>query len=423
MKVTVVGGGIAGLTCALSLHAAGFPARVYEGARTVEAVGVGINLLPHAVRELAELGLAGELAFIALPPHRLSYRDRTGEPVWEEPLGLTAGYRWPQYSVHRGHLQMMLLAAVRERLGPDSVRTGLRFQRFEQSADGVRAHFLDRASGLPVVDDADVLVGCDGIDSAVRAHLHPDEGAPNGNGVHMWRGVARHPHVFGGRSIVVAGGTPGAKFVAYPIEDPTAEGGEPLLNWVLEVRHGPSGPPADGTGPGGTGRRVTTAEARAALASWDLPWIDLATLVERAPAILEYPMLDRDPLPRWSFGRVTLLGDAAHPMFPMGMNGGSQSVVDTRVLAWCLARESDPVAALRRYDRMRRRVVNAVVTANRDLGPEEIIARAADRGGALPTGQADRIAHRYRKLAQATVAQVNTHPSWTVPHPAGEPAR
>ncbi|MFJ3841713.1 FAD-dependent monooxygenase [Streptomyces sp. NPDC090054] len=409
MKVTVIGGGIAGLTCALSLHAAGFEPRVYEAARKVEAVGVGINLLPHAVRELSELGLDGELESVALPPHRLSYRDRTGEVVWEEPLGRAAGYHWPQYSVHRGRLQMLLLSAVRERLGPDEVRTGLLFQRFEQTPGGVRAHFLDRSSGLPVVDDAEVLVGADGIDSAVRAQLFPHEGPSKGNGVHMWRGVAHHPQVLDGRSIVVAGGTPGAKFVAYPIEDPVTGTDDALVNWVLEVRHGPSAPP-----PGGPGRRVTTAEARAGLSSWKLPWIDLARLAEHSSAIFEYPMLDRDPLPRWSFGRVTLLGDAAHPMYPMGMNGGSQSIVDTRVLAWCLAREDDPVAALGRYERMRRPAVNAIVLANRNLGPEEIIARAEEHGGAPPAGWAERIATRYKRLGRATVGQVNSDSSWTV---------
>ncbi|MFB7673329.1 FAD-dependent monooxygenase [Kitasatospora purpeofusca] len=418
MRVTVVGGGIAGLSCALSLHAAGFAPRVYEAARKVEAVGVGINLLPHAVRELAELGLEQELAAVALSPHRLSYRDRAGTTVWEEPLGRAAGHRWPQYSVHRGRLQLLLLAAVRERLGADSVRTGLLFQGFEQDADGVRARFLDRSDGRTVVDTAEVLVGADGTDSVLRRRLYPDEGPPNGNGVHMWRAVAPHPRVLDGRSIVVAGGVPGAKFVAYPIGDATAPAADTLVNWVLEVRHGPDGPP-----PGGPGRRVPAAEARAALSSWHLPWIDVAALAERSPAIVEYPMLDRDPLPRWSFGRVTLLGDAAHPMFPMGMNGGSQSVVDSRVLAWCLARDDDPVAALDRYDRMRRPTVNAIVLANRELGPEETIARAEEHGGPLPHAAAERIAARYKRLTGATASQVNTHPSWTVPAPApgGEP--
>ncbi|MEU2133203.1 FAD-dependent monooxygenase [Streptomyces sp. NPDC018352] len=410
MRVSIVGGGIAGLTCALSLHAAGFRPRVSEAARTVEAVGVGINLLPHAVRELAELGLANELAAIALPPHRLSYRDRAGDPVWEEPLGIAAGYHWPQYSVHRGALHLMLLAAVSERLGPDSLHTGRLLERFERTAGGVRAHFVDRTTGTPITENADVLIGSDGIDSEVRAQLYPDEGPSHWNGVHMWRGVARYPHVLDGRSIVVVGGTPGAKFVAYPIEDPAAEGGEALLNWVLEVRHGRPTGPLDRSS-----RRITSAEARTGLAAWNLPWADPKSLAERSSAIFEYPMLDRDPLPRWSFGRVTLLGDAAHPMFPMGMNGGSQSIVDARVLAWCLAREHDPATALLRYDHMRRPTVNAVVLANRNLGPEEVIARAEDPSRFLPVGQAESITSRYKYLAQATVVQVNTHPSWTVP--------
>ncbi|MET9555290.1 flavin-dependent oxidoreductase [Streptomyces sp. NPDC006645] len=417
MNVTVVGGGIAGLTCALSLHAAGFRPRVCESARTIEAVGVGINLLPHAVRELSELGLADELAAVALPPQRLRYYDRAGEPVWEEPLGLAAGYHWPQYSVHRGLLHMLLLTAVRERLGPDSVRTGLRFRRFEQTADGVRAHFLDRTTGREATEDADLLIGSDGIDSVVRAQLHPEEGPSRGNGVHMWRGVAPYRHILDGRSIVVAGGTPGAKFVAYPIQDPVTEGGEALMNWVLEVRHERPGAPLDRSN-----RRITPAEALAGLADWSLPWIDLAKLVEHSSAIFEYPMLDRDPLPSWGLGRVTLLGDAAHPMFPMGMNGGSQSVIDTRVLAWCLAGEPDPVAALRRYEELRRPAVNAIVLSNRELGPEEIIARAAERGGALPADEAMRIANGYRTLARATVEQVNTHESWSVSRDTAGPA-
>lgn len=409
MRVTIVGGGIAGLTCALSLHSAGLRPQVREAARAIEAVGVGINLLPHAVRELVELGLADELAAIALPPHRLSYHDRSGEPVWEEPLGLSAGYHWPQYSVHRGRLHLMLLTAVRERLGTDSVRTGLLFQRAEQTPHGVSAHFLDRVAGTPVAEDADVLIGSDGIDSAVRAQPYPSEGPAHFNGVHMWRAVAPYPHLFDGRTIVVAGGTPGAKFVAYPIEDPAAKGGEALMNWVLEVRHGKRIEPLDRVN-----RRITTAEALSRVAHWSLPWVDLAKLVERSSAIFEYPMLDRDPLPRWSFGRITLLGDAAHPMFPMGMNGGSQSIVDARVLAWCLAREPDPASALRRYDTMRRAAVNAIVLANRGLGPEAVIARAEARGGTLPVDEAAALAHGYKELAGSAVDQVNSHASWTV---------
>ena len=226
MKIVVVGGGVAGLVTALSLHAAGLTPLVCESARELHAVGVGINLLPHAVRELTELGLGDALDSIALPPERLVYCDRQGRRIWEEPLGLAAGYRWPQYSVHRGKLQMLLLDAVRTRIGPDAVRTGMAFEGFERcersghqglferQEPGVAAHFVDRHTGAPVVIEADVLVGADGIDSRLRAQLHPGEGPPRGNGVRMWRGMSRYPHILGGRAIVVAGGRPGDKFVA-----------------------------------------------------------------------------------------------------------------------------------------------------------------------------------------------------------------
>ncbi|WP_346768426.1 FAD-dependent monooxygenase [Streptomyces sp. R301] len=413
MRVGIVGGGIAGLSCALSLHAAGFRPWVSESARAIEAVGVGINLLPHAVRELAELGLADGLASIGLEPRRLRYYDRGGTPVWDEPVGTAAGYRWPQHSVHRGRLHALLLAAVRERLGPDAVRTGRRLRHFETVPGGVRAHFLDRPSGTTVVEHAEVLIGADGVDSAVRARLHPHEGAARRHGVLMWRGIAPHPRLLDGRSLVVAGGTPGAKFVAYPIA-PAVGPGVDLLNWVLEV---PDEPPSGGPVTPADVRPVTASEARARLREWHLPWIDLPALVEHTSAVFAYAMVDRDPLPFWSAGRVTLLGDAAHPILPMGMNGGSQSVVDARVLAWCLAREADPETALRYYDELRRPVLNALVLANRALGPEEIIARAAEHGGPLPVERAAALSRRYKETSRATVADVNDHPSWNVPRP------
>ncbi|MFD9061124.1 FAD-dependent monooxygenase [Kitasatospora purpeofusca] len=407
MRITIVGGGIAGLVTALSLHAAGFRPEVRESARTIDAVGVGINLLPNAVRELTELGLAGELAAVALAPERLLYCDRHGDPVWEEPLGHRGGYLWPQYSVHRGCLQTLLLEAVRRRLGPDAVRTAMAFEGFEESADDIAAHFRDRASGTTVVERTDLLIGADGIDSALRALLHPGQAPANWNGVHMWRAVAETPHLLGSRTIVVAGGEPGDKFVAYPIADPQTPGGKAMVNWVLEVRHR-DGPAA----PGRPGRRIGLPEARARIQEWNLPWTDLPALVENSTGIHEYPMLDRDPLPRWSFGRIALLGDAAHPMYPMGMNGGSQSVVDARVLAWCLAGDSDPAAALQRYDHLRRDPVNRIVLQNRQSGPERIISEAAALRGELPAERAQEISHHYKQLSGATPEDLNTRPSW-----------
>nr|WSY48995.1 flavin-dependent oxidoreductase [Streptomyces sp. NBC_00886] len=409
MKIVVVGGGVAGLVTALSLHAAGMAPLVCESARELQALGVGINLLPHAVRELTELGLADELDAIGLPPERLVYCDRQGHRIWEEPLGLTAGYRWPQYSVHRGRLQMMLLDAVRTRIGPDAVRTGMAFERFEHQEPGTAAHFVDRRTGSPVVVEADVLVGADGIDSRLRARLHPGEGAPRGNGVHMWRGMSRYPHILDGRAIVVAGGRPGAKFVAYPVEDPAVEGGATLMNWVLEVRR-----PELGEGPDCSNRPIPTDEALAELSGWNLPWVDLPELIRSSTDIHEYPMVDRDPLPRWSFGRVTLVGDAAHPMYPMGMNGGSQSIVDARVLAWALSNHDDPVQALERYENLRREPLNQLVLANRELGPEKIIAMAEEAGGPVPVEHATAVSQGYKQLAGCTTAVLNARDSWSV---------
>ena len=132
MRVLIIGGGIGGLTTALSLHAAGIDCLVAESALELRPLGVGINLQPHAVRELIELGLGDELAKIGVPTSYQTYTDRFGGTILALPRGRYAGYNWPQYSIHRGELQMLLLSAVRERLGAGAVRTGLSLEDFEQ---------------------------------------------------------------------------------------------------------------------------------------------------------------------------------------------------------------------------------------------------------------------------------------------------
>ena len=215
-RVVVVGAGIGGLTTALALHAAGIEVVVVESSRRLLPLGVGINLLPHAVRELTELGLGAALAADGVATADLAYHDRFGSLIWTEARGMAAGYRWPQYSIHRGRLQMMLLDTVRTRLGPESVRTGLAFEGFEQSRREVRAHLRNRATSQVETLVSDVLVGADGIRSAVRAQLHPNEGPPIWNGISMWRGVTEAEPFLGGRTMIMAGSNLRSKFVAYP---------------------------------------------------------------------------------------------------------------------------------------------------------------------------------------------------------------
>lgn len=367
--ILVMGAGIAGLTTALSLHAAGIECRIVDKARELTAAGVGINLQPHAVRELIELGLGAALADNGVATAELLVFDRFGNRIWGEPRGLAAGHRWPQYSIHRGTLQKLLLRAVRDRLGPDAVATGVAFEGCTQTADGVTVRLSTR-DGTEKVVDAAVLVGADGLYSSVRAMLHPGEGPPVPSGIRMWRGTTESEPFLTGRSMVMAGTNSAVKIVAYPIT-PTVDG-RTVVNWVAEVRM------ADDLAADWT-RRGRLEDVLPYYEDWRFDWLDVPGLLKRSDTILEYPMVDRDPLPWWGTGRVTLIGDAAHPMYPIGSNGGSQAVLDARALARCLAGTPDPATALARYEEERREPANRILLANRELGPERVLRAVAER--------------------------------------------
>ena len=339
MRVVVAGAGIGGLSAALSLHAAGIDATVIDSAASLRPLGVGINLMPHAVRELTELGLGDELEATGIPTAEMVHFDRHGNRIWGFASGRNIGYRWPQYSIHRGELQMILLAAVRARLGPDAVRTGTAFTGFSESSSQVAVRVRDRSSGVTSVLRADVLVGADGLYSGVRAQLHPGEPPPRWGGIMMWRGVVEGAPFLTGRTVAVAGANAALKFVAYPISRQAERRGRALINWVAEVML-----PASRLDTADWDRTGRVEDVLPWFADWKFGWLDVPALITGAPRILEYPMVDRDPLPSWGTGRVTLLGDAAHPMYPIGANGGSQAVVDARVLAWSLARACPPPA-------------------------------------------------------------------------------
>jgi 2-polyprenyl-6-methoxyphenol hydroxylase-like FAD-dependent oxidoreductase len=418
--VIVAGAGIGGLTAALSLHAAGIDALVIDAALALRPLGVGINLMPHAVRELTELGLGGDLAATGIPTAGHVHFDRHGNRIWGFASGLNIGYRWPQYSIHRGELQMILLGAVRARLGPGAVRPGTVFLSFTQSPSGVEVHVRDRRSGAVSVLEGDVLVGADGLYSGVRSQLHPAEPPPRWSGIMMWRGVVEGEPFLTGRTVAVAGTNASLKFVAYPISRRAELAGRALINWVAEVAvPGGSATAADWN------RRGRVEDVLPWFADWTFGWLDVPALITGAPEILEYPMVDRDPLPSWGNGRVTLLGDAAHPMYPVGANGGSQAVVDGRVLAWSLARSlaspGGPAEGVAAYEAARLATVNAIVLANRDMPADRLLHLVSVRapGGfgqiedVLSAAELAAFDQAYRSTTLPDVAALNSRPSLT----------
>lgn len=375
--VAIIGGGIGGLVSALALHRRGIGVTVYEQGAGRRELGVGLNVLPHAGRVLAELDLLDLLAGIGVRTAEMTYAHRLGMPVLRRPVGLDAGFDLPQVACHRGRLQRMLLDAVTDRLGADAVRTGARVT----AVDPERAR-ATLASGEVV--EADVLVGADGIHSVVRDRLFPGEGPPRWNGVAMWRGATDWPAFRGGRSMIVAGGND-AKLVIYPI-GPGTRPDTVLTNWAVCIRTGADGAPppqrqdwarlADPADPARHAHRFRLTE------------VDHHALIAATAESYEFPMCDRNPLPHWTRGRTTLLGDAAHPMFPMGSNGAGQAILDADALARHLAAGPTPEAALTAYQDERLPVTSDVVLRNRVGGPEQVIDEVERRA----PGGFDRIA-------------------------------
>ncbi|MCP1837297.1 2-polyprenyl-6-methoxyphenol hydroxylase-like FAD-dependent oxidoreductase [Bradyrhizobium sp. USDA 4524] len=369
MKAIIVGGGIGGLTTALMLRSRGIACELYEQSETIRELGVGINTLPHAIRELAGLGLLDKLDEVAIRTYELFYLTRHGQQVWHEKRGLDAGHDVPQFSIHRGRLQSVIHQAVIDRLGADAIHTGCRLGSFTQDEGGVSAYFFDRSGAHVRTARGDILIGADGIHSKVRQTLFPDEGGPCWNGLMLWRGATDWPAFLTGRSMIIAGGL-NAKAVIYPI----AAGSSPasrLTNWAVLVRIGDgTSPPPRREGWSNLGRRD---EMMPYVTGFTIPQVDFAGLINATPEFWEYPCCDRDPLPYWSSGRVTLLGDAAHPMYPVGSNGASQAILDARCLADLLARAEHPRHALAAYERQRLPMTADIVASNRRGGPEGVI--------------------------------------------------
>jgi 2-polyprenyl-6-methoxyphenol hydroxylase-like FAD-dependent oxidoreductase len=411
MRVIIVGAGIGGLTTALRLHHEGIDCTVYDQSEQIRELGVGINALPHAVKELAALGLLDRLDEAGIRIRELSYTHRLGHEILRRQCGTAAGFAFPQLSYHRGRLQGVLLRAVRERLGPDAVRTGHRLVGFEQDADGVGAQFVDLSGDALGMVRGDVLVGADGIHSALRAGLFPDEGPPRWNGVLMWRGATDWPEFGTGRSMIIAGGT-AAKLVIYPIAEGESPGTK-LTNWAVCVLIGRAGDPPPRRQD--WSRPADLDELAGHLDRFHVPHVDHKGLIRATPECFEFPMCDRDPLPYWTSGRVTLLGDAAHPMYPMGSNGAGQAILDATSLSSHLVEHADPVRALKAYEEDRLPTTSEVVLRNRVGGPEGVIdevERRAPRGfsrleDVITPEELDAVISGYARASGSSSEQVN----------------
>jgi 2-polyprenyl-6-methoxyphenol hydroxylase-like FAD-dependent oxidoreductase len=394
-RLAIAGAGIGGLSAALCLHENGFGVRVFEAVEALQPLGVGINIVPHGSGVLHGLGLGAALDAIAIRTRAIEYRTRFGHLIQSDPRSVEAGFDYPQYSVHRGELQFLLLDTVRARIGPDAVVTGKAVTGFTQDDAGVRITFGDGT-----MHACDLLVGADGFRSKVRQTLHPDEGPAHYEGTMMWRGAHLQAPFADGRTMFIAGDHD-VKFVCYPISARAAREGRALVNWVAEVRQDQprAAEDADWT-------RQGSRDFIENFKSFQMPDIEIAALVNSTGHITQYPMIDRDPLPWWTQGRVTLLGDAAHPMYPIGANGASQAIIDARTLADTLAREPGP-AGLLAYEALRRPLTTNVVLTNRQAGPERVLDIAAARvkgpedriEDLITAAELEEVAADYRRIA------------------------
>ncbi len=409
MDANIIGGGIGGLTLALALHASGAARRIriFEAAPDIRPLGVGINLGPHAVKELSALGLQDALAAVACQPQDYAFFTRHGQLVYREPWGLAAGHQWPHFSIHRADLHQVLLDAVRARLGTENFITGHRCVGIEQSGARVTARFAAPDGAALEPQDSDILIACDGVHSVVRAQFYPDEGPFIYRGINLWRGVTRMAPYLSGCSIARVGARH-STLIVYPIRGNIDGAGNLLVNWVAEIEREVA-VPVDWNKP------ARLEDFLPVYQDWTFDWLDVPAMMRQADAIFSYPMVDRDPLARWSFGHVTLLGDAAHPMYPQGGNGGAQAIIDAATLARLLKSEPGPEAALKAYEAARLPATSRIVVQNRTAPPNVIVDTVEQRSGdrrfdkledIISKDELRAIFERYQKVAGYHVQQV-----------------
>jgi 5-methylphenazine-1-carboxylate 1-monooxygenase len=411
-EVAIVGAGICGLALALNLHRLGIPCRVYERAPEIKELGVGITLLPHAMREFAALGVADALQRAGIENEESCFFNRFGQLIYREKRGKFAGYGHPEIGIHRGRLHMILFQAARERLGRQHIHTDHDCVGLVQGDSGVMISFKEASSGRVVAPVyARVAIACDGINSVVRKQFYPDERLAFA-GINTWRGITRRKPILTGRSYMRVGSILTGKIVIYPIIDVDGEGNQ-LINWMAEIKRD-SYEQNDWNKPGDLNDFFGIYQ------DWRFPWLDVAEMIRNADQILEYPMVDKDPVARWTFDRVTLAGDAAHPMYPRGSNGAAQAAIDARILAECLAAHDDPVHALRAYEDRRRDTTARIVRTNRDHPPDFINIKVEELVGDRPFDNLDKyitqdelraLSEEYKQIAGFALSETAAAPS------------
>jgi 5-methylphenazine-1-carboxylate 1-monooxygenase len=426
MRVIVIGGGIGGCVTAMALQARGLEVSVYESVRELAPLGVGINLLPHAMAILRDLELLDTLLPMGVQTAELAFFNRHGQLIWSEPRGLAAGYEVPQISVHRGQLQLALFHAMEQRLPADSIHLGHALTSFTTGD----AHTLptvtleNRITGEQLEDQADVVIACDGIHSLVRKTLIGRDDAPNWSGNVLWRAATRHPGFLSKRSMFMAGHLP-HKFVAYPITEPDSQGMQ-TVNWIAELNRSAEGL----SGREAWNKKVDKSLFTDRFADWKFDWLDIAALIDQTDDVFEFPMVDRDPLEQWTYGRVTLLGDAAHPMYPVGSNGASQAILDAAALSSAMVSHGSPIDALHAYEATRRPATSRIVLSNRQHGPERVLDMAEQRSpqgfaninDVFAVGELESISAQYKQVAGFVPPTPSlTTPSPTTPSPTTVP--
>jgi len=399
--IIIAGGGIGGLTMALTLHQIGVSCLVVEASKTMQPLGVGINIQPNAVRELYDLGFTErDLDRIGVSAREWALLGLNGKEVYTEARGIEAGYKWPQYAAHRGEFHMMLYDKVLERLGPNAVLLGTRVTGYDWSDGDVMVRLLHKNKETSV-QTATVLIAADGIHSQVRAQMHPGQPPIHWGGAVMWRGTVRAKPMRTGSSFIGLG-TDKHRVVIYPISAPDINGNA-LINWIAEItRENVDRWPEEGWF-----RPVPVKDFAHYFSQFRYDWLDFPKMLSQTDNAYENPMIDRDPVSTWVDGPVALMGDAAHAMYPTGSNGASQAIIDARVIGAKLLQHGITPAALSAYNSELCGPVSKLVLRNRGAGPFGLLKLLDDRCGGIfedvntviPTKEREEFMAEYQEAA------------------------